>query len=368
MFGFLSASTLLVLLLISSVQAQVRDGQIYDQGAAMTELAEGASEASSKITFLRGQWDVQYRQFAEGEESHATVATASTTFLNRGHGYMERFRCEDFDGEGHSRSSVIFLTHTPATDLWNLGIADSWNENIRLYTGGFVGDDLVVEAIYRAGGSGKIRHYRISLSPSGEDAFELIAEQGFYEEELQKRWARSYSRREESSGFMEGEALGEAAPGLPTEAHQFDFLLGERDTRHELTLPSGQVAKWPSNATAVRMLDGHAIMEHAWYDVDPNLPDAATTILRIYNRSTRTWESMYTANRGNNILFFGGVKEGDEIILHSFDRHLASGQFSYWTFHTIEADSYGWFANTSTDRGETFKKTWIIEATRKPES
>ena len=36
----------------------------------------------------------------------------------------------------------------------------------------------------------------------------------------------------------------------------------------------------------------------------------------------------------------------------------------YWTFHDMQADSYGWYAHTSRDRGLHFEKTWIIAGTR----
>ena len=116
-----------------------------------------------------------------------------------------------------------------------------------------------------------------------------------------------------------GAGLGSAAPDLPEEARQFDFLLGEWDAYQDITLPTGQNYKFPSTTTAVRAMNGHAILEFNWYDTDPSLADAATSIIRIYNRAMRRWESLYVTNRFNGQLFFGGVKEGDELILTLFE-------------------------------------------------
>jgi hypothetical protein len=134
-----------------------------------------------------------------------------------------------------------------------------------------------------------------------------------------------------------------------------------------LTFPNGQRAQWPANATAVYALNGSAVLEFNWFDLDPNLPDAATTILRLYNRGMRRWENLYMTNRSQSVLLFGSVQEGDEIVLHSFEAG-ASGTMSRWVFHGIEKDAYQWYGASSTDRGENWNTTWTIDFARKPES
>ena len=48
-----------------------------------------------------------------------------------------------------------------------------------------------------------------------------------------------------------------------------------------------------------------------------------------------------------------------------FSANTADIPINYWTFHDIGQDAYGWYANTSRDRGESFEKTWIIKAKRR---
>ena len=359
----LAASFVLVCSL--HAQAEIRDGQLFDQGAAMTAPAATASGEMGQVAFLRGQWDVRATQYADGEATHSASALAATTYMNRGHAFLERFFCEDFDGQGHRRDTVIFLSQVPTTGAWNLGLADGWRENIRLYSGGFDGEALVVSTVLRVNGSGPLQQFELRLLPGSDDAFALEAWSGNLGAELAREWRREYTRRAESADFLAGAGIGEPAEGLVEPASEFDFLLGEWDEIHDMTFPNGQKAQWPANGSAVRILNGRAILEHGWYDVDPNQPDSATSIVRIYNRAMRRWESMYSTNRFNSVLYFGGSREGDEIILHSFDADVASGPISYWTFHSIERDSYGWYANTSNDRGATWAKTWTIRATRK---
>lgn len=141
-----------------------------------------------------------------------------------------------------------------------------------------------------------------------------------------------------------------------------------------INLYDGQFAANALTVSSARRRQGGAvltqmrltyILDGSWMNVDPNLPDAATTILRIYKRQMRQWESMYTTNRGNGILYFGGVQEGDRIVLHNFDSDTSFSPISYWIFHDIQGDSYSWHAETSRDRGKTFQDTWKIEATRR---
>ena len=158
---------------------------------------------------------------------------------------------------------------------------------------------------------------------------------------------------------------GSPAPGLPAEARQFDFVIGEWISNHEIVLGNGQVAKFPANATAVYAMNGHAIMEYNWYNVDPRLPEAATTIVRIYNRAMRRWECMFLTNRSNSVLYFGGYQEGERIILTLFETDTSQPSFSYFIFHDINENDYLWHSEVSDDHGNTFQHNWKISSVRK---
>lgn len=361
----LLGAVLAATLLLSSAHAATRDGHLFDQGAAMDGPAEGASEATHRVAPMVGAWDVTWT-FPGDDTPREVTARASTTWMNRGHALLERVHCDDFDGQGNERATVVFLSHIPARDVWNLSLADSWTENIVLLHGGFEGDELVFRTTIRRGGSASLTHYRYTVSGLSADGYTLRAESWTDDAEPAPLWTRVHTRREAEPGFLTAATrFGEPAPDLPPEARQFDFLVGEWDEVHHMVFPNGQEATWGVNGTAVHALNGHGIMEHAWYDVDPNLPDAATTIVRLYNRAMRRWESMYTTNRANGILHFGGVQEGDRIVLHAFETDTSVAPISYWTFHDIADGSYGWFSRISNDRGKTFQKNWEITSQRR---
>ena len=51
-------------------------------------------------------------------------------------------------------------------------------------------------------------------------------------------------------------------------------------------------------------------------------------------------------------------------MLHTFEAG-ATGTVNRWVFHGVEKDAYHWYAESSTDRGETWNRTWVIDFARK---
>lgn len=353
------------LLLAANASAEYRNGIRFDPGRDMTERAQGAPPELDRVTGFVGQWDVEIvRPSTEGEAGKAT-GTAEITFMNRGHGLMESFYSEDVDG--HELAALRFLGFNPASKRWFLAGADSWGEAAWVADGDFAGQALVLSTARRFGGGVTLTEIRYSIEQPAPGALrariETSTDGGATFAVVEER---VYSRREASADFMKPKStFGVPAPDRFPEAAAFDFLIGEWTSSHDLTFANGQRAQWQANSTGVYALNGAAVMEFNWFDVDPSLPDAATTILRFYNRAMRRWESLYLPNRGHSVLHFGGVQEGDEIVLHPFEAG-ASAQMSRWVFHDIEKDSYNWYGATSNDRGKTWNKTWLIDVERKP--
>jgi hypothetical protein len=346
--------------------ADYRNGARFDPGREMTRRAEGAPEELDRVTSFVGQWDVEIVSQRQEKGAIRASGQAEITFMNRGHGLLESFYSEAFDG--HELAAVHFLGFNPASQRWFLAGADSWDEHAWVADGDFTDEELVFFDARRLRGGVTLTHYRYRFQQPAADALRLTVESS---DDGGATFAtveeRTYSRREASADFMKPRTTwGSPAPDRVTEAAAFDFLIGEWDTSHEMTFPNGQRAQWISNGTGVYALNGAAVMEFNWFDLDPSLPDAATTILRLYNRGMRRWETLFVPNRGHSVLYFGGVQEGDAIVLHPFEAG-ASGRLSRWVFHSIEKNAYRWYGETSTDRGETWTKSWLIDAERKPE-
>ncbi len=344
-----------------------RDGRRFDPGRDMTQRAAGAPEALDRVTGFLGQWDVEVRRpvpaGAEGEPVRAK-GRAEITFMNRGHALMERFHTADFGGR--SLSSMRFLGYNPGASRWWLGGANNRAESVWVADGAFNGPRLVLSDTRRLNGGVQRTEFRYTFEQPAENALKFALENST---DGGKTWTmvetRVYTRRTPTPDFLAtGSGYGSPDPARPTEANGFDFLIGEWINTHDMTFPNGQKARWSVNATAVHALDGAAVLEYNHFNVDPSLPDAATTILRVYNRAMRRWENLFASNRGNGILVFGGRQEGDRVVLGNFAIDTSAATIPRFVFHSIKKDTYSWYSEASPDGGTTWTKTWLIDAKR----
>lgn len=364
----LSVLLLVVCFVTEAVWSQpTRNGKRFDPGLTMTEGGANAAPDQAAMAYVLGQWDVTYTSYPADTTQHTASGWSRFSYLNRGHGFMEELHVPDFDGAGHELNTIGFLALNTFTNQWNFGEVNSFTEGVTIYDGTVDGNQLVLRNAIRRGGGVQVTMYRMVFEQQGDGAFSQALETSLdYGATWKPHLKKAYTKRAHSDDFMAAaDTYGSPAPGLPEEAHEFDFLIGTYTAQQQLTFPNGQQVNFPSITTAVHALNGHAILEFGWYDIDTNLPEAATTIVRIYNRAMRRWESLYIANRGSAMLFFGGDKEGDRIVLHNFESDLASPSISRYVFHSVEENGYKWFSEQSTDRGQTFQTTWTLDMTRR---
>ncbi len=346
-------------------KAQVRDGRMFDPGIELTAPSELAPEALNKLAGLVGDWDLQLELYQPDQEPLRSQGIARVSYMNRGHGLMERTRITDFDGAGHAMSSLAFIA-VDSNGIWSISEGNSWTESITVYSGWFENDQLLVHNSMRPGGGTSLLLLRRTLKLSSDNSYTLLSESS---SDFGKTWSptakRTFTRRSPNQTFFSlREDTGLPAPDRAKEAAQFDFLLGEFQASHWLPQPQGEL-RWSSNATATYVLDGYAILEFDWAESNPNRPEAATSILRIYNRSMRRWESLFLPNRNNVPLYFGGVQEANRIVLHPFTAQTAGNPLFQWIFFDVREDAYRWKGLQSTDRGNTWPPHWAIEFQRK---
>ncbi len=357
---------LLLFAIMQPAAAQpTHDGHLFDQGFAYTERSPRAPEALDNMKGILGQWDVVFTTNVTDEEPRTTQGMAEITYMNRGYAYMSRIHVPAHS-ENEELNLLQFLNFSPSNQTWVLGEANSYTEHIAMYNGSMRGKKLILTTAIRKGGTPTLTYLSVEYVMLSEDAFSVTRKQRINDgQDWTITEKQVFSRRTSSPDFMQTRSDGgKANPNRPPESSQFDFLIGEWQSMHKMNL-RGQEIQFPAHATAVYAMNGHAILEHSWYDVDPSLPDAATSIIRLYNRSMRRWESLYLENRGNNQLFFGGRQEGDNIVLHNFEANTADATIPRYVFHDISDDAYAWYGKNSTDRGQTYNTFWEIAFSRK---
>ncbi|MDX1741215.1 MAG: hypothetical protein R3178_07985 [Rhodothermales bacterium] len=341
----------------------LRNGRSFDPGIEMTSRAEGAPEALDILGTFRGQYDVDYQEVTTDGTGSSARCLAEVTYFNRGHGILEHLHCPADAGLGHELNTLTYLVHNPSLEKWVRGHVDSYREAIEVAAGEFVGSRLVLHDARRRRGGPVLTFIRHSYVRRTDSWMEITTEESIDGgESWQTRSARIMKRREPSATFLaNASGPGSFAADLPAEARQFDFLIGRHEASNLLSLPDGESVSWKSNATAVHALNGHAVLEFNWFDSDPNLPDAATTIVRIYNRAMRRWESLFLANRNHSVLHFGGRKEDNRMVLTLFEADAAALAIPRFVFHNIGDSRYEWYSESSLDRGKTYSKNWTIK-------
>ncbi|MEZ5464673.1 MAG: hypothetical protein R3F22_05475 [Lysobacteraceae bacterium] len=346
--------------------SEPHDGHLFDQGHAMTSRSERADPALDHMKRLLGQWKVNVTRVA-GDKTNTATGRAEISYMNRGYAYQEHRQVDSYDEAGNAENALGFLVYDPSGKQWGLGEGSSYDETIRIFNGDATPDGLLLRTASRRLGGMNITRERLRYRIESDDVFTVSVE---HSSDASDEWktieTRRYTRRPSRAGIAmpTGKDYGKPNTDRAKQSTEFDFLIGEWTANHQIKL-QGNWIKFPASTTAVYVMDGYAILEHGWNDLDKNLTDAATSILRLYNRAERRWESLYLTNRRNSLLHFGGNQEGDEIVLHSFATHR-NDPLQHYVFHDIKPDSYAWYGETSTDRGASFSKFWIIDIQRKP--
>lgn len=361
-----SCCAVVVLFVPHFAVAQVRDGRLHDPQRDRTAAAEGAPEGLRAYEGLVGDWDLAYEIATADGLQPAVPGRTRVEFTNRGHALLLRTRVRD-GGESLGDHAALHFLAQDGNGTWSYSGGDTRHHAVHVFSGTRADGRLVLHDAARAGGGNTLTLRRLHLDVD-DDRFVL---EFAASTDLGETWTvtarQTFTRAGDDADFFPiRDDAGLPHPARVDAAAQFDFLLGEFDARNWLLTPGGPIA-WPSNATATRVLDGYGILEFNWHDYDPSLPDAATSILRLYNPAMRRWESLFLTNRGSAPLHFGGVLEDERIVLHPFQATAAAGPLSQWIFYDRggDPDAYRWKGLRSTDAGATWNVTWGIDFRRK---
>jgi len=329
-----------------------------DSGIDLTTPSELAPIQTSEFSFALGSWKVEETNFHKDGETSNRKGFSRITFVNRGHGYIENNRF--VESNKSTDSSISFFAFGKMTQKWMMGRVSERKEAVEMYDGVLENKILVFKSAVRASGGANVTLTKIFYLEKTKNSFAVTQEES---EDYGKSWRevseRIYTKtkRNLASSFINESASDDKRS---KEQKQFDFLVGEGKATQNIQLPTGKWVKFPASTSASFVLNGKGVYEYNWYNVDTRNPETATSIIRIYNRNMRRWETLFYSNRANTLFFFGGKKEGDRIVLHNFETH-SGNKFSRWIFHDISEKRYSWFAESSIDSGKSFNKTWEIE-------
>lgn len=350
-----------MLLVVQTARTQTgSDGYIYDIGKTMDAPSENAPDNLAKMLYTLGYWKVKVT--TPGRDGMTTYkGTSRITLFNHGHGYMEHFDGELPGNAGIVRSTASLMVYNPGKETWEYGEADSLRLTIRKLSGNLKDGSLVLYDATRFMGGADLAILRMTFTKS-EAGFQRVLEVSPYGKDS---WSliekREYSLLPEEQLPEEDTGFGSPAMTNFEASREFDFLIGEFNVKHwYYNGPDKPGIEVTGPATAVFIMNGYAIMEHLWFAEDQAESEREITVIRMYNPATRRWECLFTSNRGNSLLYFGGARKGSEIILNNFESN-ALAPLSYYRFYDIADGKYRWKAVNSQDRGKTWQDGWRIE-------
>ena len=148
--------------------------------------------------------------------------------------------------------------------------------------------------------------------------------------------------------------LGAAAPhpSMGGESAIFDRLVGTWDSRFSFRAADGTVSYSRGEVRFGWIIDGRALQD-IWigYPRDSTRERSIGTSVRFFDTATRIWRVVFIAPAFGLLLELTGGAQGDRIVLRGTDR---AGLSLRWSFNDIQADSFVWRGETSSDGGRTW--------------
>ncbi|HJW17648.1 MAG TPA: hypothetical protein VJ499_11035 [Flavisolibacter sp.] len=140
-----------------------------------------------------------------------------------------------------------------------------------------------------------------------------------------------------------------AAPG----ASQFDFWIGS------------WTATWSDTLHGTNTIEkkfGNCTVHENFFDPNNNYHGESWS---VYNPSAKQWNQTWIDNKGGYIALTGAMEDG-KMILKTGEKQTPKGkQQMRMVYYNIQADSFDWSWEGSTDGGLTWKPSWQIHYTRK---
>jgi hypothetical protein len=155
-------------------------------------------------------------------------------------------------------------------------------------------------------------------------------------------------------------ALGAAGPHLPrapdADAKLFDGFVGTWDCDYSFISPDGSVRRSSGELLFGWVMDGHALQD-IWISYPQRGVASGRLIgtsVRFFDPIEQIWRIVFIAPQARGIIQVSGKSEADRIVLHGTD---TGGANVRWSFNDIEADSFTWRGESSTDGGAT----WVLQ-------
>ena len=150
-----------------------------------------------------------------------------------------------------------------------------------------------------------------------------------------------------------------AHASLGAQAQTFDRFVGAWDLDCDLYTEDGKTTHFRGSWIFGWVLEGY-IMQDVLIEGDA-LARRGTTV-RFYDAKVKEWRIVWIPPLSGNVITLKGGAVGDRIVLLGRD---VNGSMLRWSFNDIQADSFLWRGETSSDGGKTWRTEQVMRLRRR---
>ena len=146
---------------------------------------------------------------------------------------------------------------------------------------------------------------------------------------------------------------------LGAEAQTFDRFVGAWDLDCDLYGADGKTTHFRGSWIFGWVLDGR-IMQDVLIEGDAQ--SRRGTTVRFYDAKFKEWRIVWIPPLSGNVITLKGGAVGDRIVLLGRD---VNGSMLRWSFNEIQADSFVWRGESSSDEGKTWRTEQVMRLRRR---
>ena len=146
---------------------------------------------------------------------------------------------------------------------------------------------------------------------------------------------------------------------LGAQAQTFDRFVGTWDLDCDLYAEDGKTTHFRGSWIFGWVLDGR-IMQDVLIEGDAQ--SRRGTTVRFYDAEFKEWRIVWIPPLSGNVITLKGGAVGDRIVLLGRD---VNGAMLRWSFNDIQADSFLWRGESSSDEGKTWRTEQVMRLRRR---
>ena len=357
-------STISAVFLVIANSNTNADRHKNDSGYAMTAALSASSSHPSlgddakAFDRLVGTWDCDYGFYAQdGSVSHVPGELKFGWILD-GRAIQDIWIAYPQTGskERSIGTSVRFFDNK--TKLWRVIFVSPSFGALVTVQGGVEGNRIVLRGVNDEGSA-----LRWSFNDIQANSFVWRGEKS---RDSRKTWRleeeHHMTRRSSISPGMEMiRELASRGPhaSLGAQAQTFDRFVGAWDMDCDLYGADGKTTHFRGAWIFGWVLDGR-IMQDVLIEGDAQ--SRRGTTVRFYDAKLKEWRIVWIPPLSGNVITLKGGVFGDRIVLLGRD---VNGSMLRWTFNDIQADSFLWRGESSSDEGKTWRTEQVMRLRRR---